>query len=65
MQFSIKVDEGFGIDIDAYVDNLDPKIHRELGHYFSKFEDGYEEELPYDCLKTYYKLTKQIYGGKS
>jgi len=34
MLFSIKAKEDYDIDLDAYDDNLDPKIHRELGQYF-------------------------------
>ena len=60
MQFSIKTGEGYDPDMNAYADNLDPKIHRELGQYFQCFHHD-----AHDCFKTYYKLTKQIYGSKS
>jgi hypothetical protein len=60
MLFSIKAQEDYDIDLDAYKDNLDPKIHRELGQYFQYFTDN-----AFDCFKTFYKLTKQIYGSKS
>ena len=67
MLFSIKTKDDYDIDLSTYEDNLDPKVHRELGQYFSYFVDNerYEEENAGNCLKTFYKLTKQIYGSKS
>ena len=51
MLFSIKTKDDYDIDMSTYEDNLDPKVHRELGQYFSYFVDNerYEEENAGNC----------------